>query len=200
LGTLAAMTRRRTVLSALVPSLVVAAIATVTAVAVAQDAQPVQGDGFATTLPAGWTAHDYASVGGHAWGFASPGATTNKLATPTPGGIGVTAWVAKVPTIEHRLGRLPTDPVKLVKALTGLPKAAKGARVAVAAHTTTLAGAKAGTMTFSYRLGKRAIVQRDVAVRRGGKLYEVELDVDHANAAKGQDALRAILAAWSWSA
>lgn len=167
--------------------------------AVAQSGSAVTGDGFTTTLPAGWTSHDYASLGGRAWGFASPGATTNKLATPSPGGIGVTAWVAKRSTVEKRLGRLPKSPTGLVARITGVPRGAKNAKVTVKPRATTFAGLKAGTMTITYTLGKRSIVQRDVAVRHGGKLYEIELDVDRANAAAGQAALRAILAAWAFS-
>lgn len=168
----------------------------IAAVASAQSGPAVTGDGFTTTLPAGWTSHDYASLGGRAWGFASPGATTNKLATPSPGGIGVTAWVAKASKVSHRLGRLPSSPVKLVAKLTGVPRGAKHAKVTSKPHPTTLAVAKAGTMTLTYTLDNRSIVQRDVAVRRGSRLYEIELDVDAANATAGQAALRAILAAW----
>lgn len=164
--------------------------------ALAQSGPAVTGDGFTTTLPAGWTSHDYASLGGRAWGFASPGASTNKLATPTPGGIGVTAWVAKAAKVEHRLGSLPSSPSRLVAKLTGVPHGAKHAKITSKPHPTTLAGAKAGTMTLTYTLGSRSIVQRDVAVRRGSKLYEIELDVDAANAAAGRQALQAILAAW----
>lgn len=174
--------------------LIAAALAA--APALAQSGPVVTGDGFTTTLPAGWTSHDYASLSGRAWGFASPGATTDKLATPSPGGIGVTAWVAKTSKVEHRLGSLPSSPVRLVARLTGVPQGAKHAKATSRPHPTTLAGAKAGTMTLTYTLGSRSIVQRDVAVRRGSKLYAVELDVDAANAAAGQDALRAILAAW----
>ena len=51
-------------------------------------------------------------------------------------------------------------------------------------------------MTHTYTYNKRAIVQSDVLVRRGGTLYFVELDVDRANAGKGRRALQSILAAW----
>jgi hypothetical protein len=179
-------------------TIVTAALAAA-APAVAADGPAITGDGFTTTLPAGWTSHDYASQGGHAWGFASPGATVNKLATPSPGGIGVTAWTASVATIEKRLGRLSSNPVRLMQRVTGVPKGAKHLRVISKARATTLAGTKGGTMTLGYTLGQRSIVQRDVAVRRGTKIYEVESDVDKANAAKGQAALRAILAAWKFS-
>jgi hypothetical protein len=178
---------------------VLAAAAVAAAPAVAQSGPAVAGDGFTTTLPAGWTSHDYASLGGRAWGFASPGATTNHLATPSPGGIGVTAWVSKTSKVEHRLGRLPSSPVTLVAKLTGVPRGAKHVKATSKPHASTLAGVKAGTMTLTYTLGGRSIVQRDVAVRRGSKVYEIELDVDAANAAAGQDALRAILAAWRFS-
>jgi hypothetical protein len=188
------MTLRRAALS----GLLAATAAVAPAVAVAQSGPAVNGDGFTTTLPSGWTSHDYASQGGRAWGFASPGATTNKLATPTPGGIGVTAWVAKRSTVQRRLGRLPGSAVGLVAKITGIPRGAKHAKVTSKPHATTFAGLKAGTMTITYTLGSRSIVQRDVAVRRGSKLYEIELDVDRANLAAGQDALRAILAAWKF--
>jgi hypothetical protein len=179
--------------------LAVALVAAAPAAAVAQSPVAVTGDSFTTTLPGGWTSHDYASVGGRAWGFASPGATTNKLATPSPGGIGVTAWVASASKVRHRLGSLPSNPVKLVAKLTGVPRGAKHVKVTSKPHASTLAGLKAGTMTFTYTLGTRSIVQRDVAVRRKGKLYEIELDVDGANATAGQAALRSILAAWKFT-
>lgn len=187
------MVYRRVALSVLVAASAASAAATP---ALAQSGPAVTGDGFTTTLPAGWTSHDYASLGGRAWGFASPGATTDKLATPTPGGIGVTAWVSRASKVEHRLGSLPSSPSKLVAKLTGVPRGAKHAKVTSKPHPTTLAGRKAGTMTLTYALGSRTIVQRDVAVHRGSKVYEIELDVDAANAAAGQQALRAILAAW----
>jgi hypothetical protein len=187
------MVHRCAALSGLLAAVVAAAPA-----AVAQSGPAVTGDGFTTTLPSGWTSHDYASQGGRAWGFASPGATTNKLATPSPGGIGVTAWVAKRSTVERRLGRIPAGPVGLVAKVTGVPRGAKHAKVTSKPHATTFAGLKAGTMTITYTLGDRSIVQRDVAVARGSKLYEIELDVDRANLAAGQDALRAILAAWKF--
>ena len=193
------MVHRSIALSASLAAATLAAVATAGAPAVAAPGPAVAGDGFTTTLPEGWTSHDYASYGGRAWGFASPGATTNKLATPSPGGIGVTAWVAKASAVERRLGRLPSSPSRLVAKLTGVPKDAKRVRRTSKPHPTTLAGAKAGTMTLTYRLGQRSIVQRDVALVRGGKLYEIELDVDRANAAAGQAALRAILAAWRFT-
>ena len=159
----------------------------------------VTGDGFTTTLPDGWTSHDYASLGGHAWGFASPGATVGKLATPSPGGIGVTAWTASVASIEKRLGKLSSNPVRMMQRVTGVPKGAKPVHTISKPTPTRLAGVKAGAMTLSYTYKKRSIVQRDVAVRRGSKIYEIELDVDKKNAAAGQAALRAILTAWQFS-
>jgi hypothetical protein len=191
------MLHRSAALSGL--SLVAMAIAVAAAPALAQSSGPaVKGDGFTTTLPAGWTSHDYASQAGRAWGFASPGATTNKLATPSPGGIGVTAWVARRSAVERRLGHLPSSPVKLVAKLTGVPRGAKHVKATAKPHATTLVGLKAGTLTLTYRLGSRTIVQRDVAVARGSRLYEIELDVDAANVQAGQDALRAILGAWKF--
>ena len=52
-------------------------------------------------------------------------------------------------------------------------------------------------MTYTYK--KRSIVQTDVVALRGGKAYFVELDVDKANAAKGEAALKSIAAAWKFS-
>jgi hypothetical protein len=111
----------------------------------------------------------------------------------------VTAWVAKTAPVEHRLGSLPSSPVRLVAKLTGVPRSAKHVKITSKPHPTTLAGLKAGTMTVAYTLGSRSIVQRDVALRRAGKLYEIELDVDAAKANAGQGALRAILATWKFS-
>jgi hypothetical protein len=179
--------------------LLAAAVAAAPTAALAQSPPAITGDGFTTTLPAGWTSHDYASVGGRAWAFASPGTTTNKLATPSPGGIGVTAWVSKASAAEHRLGSLPSSPVKLVAKLTGVPKGAKHVKLSSKPHASKLAGVKAGSITLTYTLDGRSIVQRDVAVRHGSRLYEIELDVDAANAAAGQGALRAILGAWKFS-
>jgi hypothetical protein len=159
----------------------------------------VTGDGFTTTLPDGWTSHDYASQGGHAWGFASPGATVSKLATPSPGGIGVTAWTASAASVERRLGRLSSNPVRLMQRVTGVPKGARHLHVISKPRATTWAGMRAGAMTLSYTYKKRRIVQRDVAARRGGRMYEIELDVDRKNAAAGRAALQAILAAWTFS-
>jgi hypothetical protein len=159
----------------------------------------VTGDGFTTTLPDGWTSHDYASFGGRSWGFASPGATVGRLATPSPGGIGVTSYVASFASVQRRLGRLSSNPVRLMQRVTGVPKGAKHVRTISKPTTTRLAGVKAGAMTLSYTYRNRTIVQRDIGLRHGSKIYEIELDVDKKNAAAGQAALRAITAAWQFS-
>src|SRR5690349_12182754 len=83
------------------------------------------------------------------------------LAAPAKGGIGVTTYAASVAKVEKRLGRLSSNPVKLMERLTGIPKGATNRHVISKPRATTWAGVKAGAMTLSYTYKKRSIVQRD---------------------------------------
>lgn len=167
--------------------------------ALAADGPTVKGQDFTTRLPSGWTAHTRTTGGEKQYLWGSHGTTVSTLGIPTKGGIGVNALVETEATVrkQHR-GKLSSDPVAVLIAITGVPKGATHLKAVTKAHATTLAGAKAGTATVSYTYKKRSIVQTDVVALRGGKVHFVELDVDQANAAAGRTALRAILAAWKF--
>jgi hypothetical protein len=160
----------------------------------------VKGDGFTTKLPSGWSSHVKKVAGQKEWLFGSRGATVTTLGIPTKGGIGVTAFVQTEAALNRQLrGRVSPDPVRLLLRVVGVPKGAKHLRAVTPAHATTLAGRKAGAATISYTYYKRTIVQTDVVAWHDRKVYFLESDADRSNAAKGQTALNAITAAWTFS-
>lgn len=168
--------------------------------ALAADGPAVKGDGFTTTLPSGWSSHVKRVSGQKQYLWGSHGTTVNTLGIPTKGGIGVNALVSSNATLKKQLkGDVPSDPVAVLVKIVGVPKGSTHLKAITKPHATTLAGAKAGTTTLSYTYKRRSIVQTDVVALRGGKAYFVEMDVDRANAAKGQAALKSITAAWKFT-
>jgi hypothetical protein len=181
-------------------TVVLAATGALAVPAVAADGPAVKGDGFTTTLPSGWTSHVRTTGGQRQWLWGSHGTRVSTLGIPTKGGIGVNAFVQTNAALKRQFrGSVPADPVAVLVRIVGVPKGATHLKAITKARATTLAGAKAGTTTLSYTYKKRSIVQTDVLALVGGKAYFVELDVDKANAAKGQAALKAITAAWKFS-
>jgi hypothetical protein len=160
----------------------------------------VKGDGFTTRLPSGWSAHTRMVSGVKQYLWGSHGTKVSTLGIPTKGGIGVNAFVQSRASVERQQRtRLSSDPVAVLVKIVGVPKGATHVRAIEQAHPTTLGGAKAGAATVSYTYKKRSIVQSDAVALRAGKVYFIELDVDKANATKGNAALRSIAAAWKFS-
>lgn len=177
-----------------------AATGALAAPALAADGPAVKGDGFTTTLPSGWTSHTEMVSGVKQYLWGSHGTTVSRLGIPTAGGIGMSTIADTTALLEKQLRRRPSkDPVALFGEVVGIPKGATHLKVVTNVHGTTFAGTRAAAGTVSYTYKKRSIVQSDIVAWRSSRAYFVEMDVDRANAAKGEAALKSIAAAWRFS-
>jgi hypothetical protein len=168
--------------------------------AVAADGPAVKGDGFTTTLPSGWTSHTGTASGVKQYLWGSHGTTVSRLGIPTAGGIGMSTIAENTALLARQLRRRPSkDPVALLPEVVGIPKGATHLKVVTKVHGTALAGTRAAAGTVSYTYKKRSIVQSDIVAWHGSRAYFVEMDVDGANVAKGNAALKSVTAAWKFT-
>jgi hypothetical protein len=164
--------------------------------------KPVSGAHFATVAPAGWSVASKGALGGRQFTLTSPGTKLDVVGVPTTArGIGVTILEASARSVAKKLKRksLPSSPVAVFSLLVGTPSGAKGVRGTARPLATTFHGSPAAKAGYAYTYHKRPVVQQDIVVLRGGRVYVIEADAGAAQALPATGALVNVTgSAWRW--
>lgn len=158
--------------------------------------QRLSGAGFRTIAPSGWTI-----TKGHANGWryakaAGPGDTDNSHYSTD-----LRIQVSWIPArkLRRRLGRrVPRDPVALARVVNGAPPGAQDVSVGTEAAASTLADWPSAYSSMSYDLGVGSLQENDIALKRHGRVYQVQMLAAANLAAIDIAALGVATEHWRW--
>jgi hypothetical protein len=163
--------------------------------ATAQAAKTVRGPGYKTQVPSGWKVKRTSSGGWHSVTIMSPGSRR---------GVSRGSNVLSIGSISAKTlarrgnGRLPRSPVELVQQVTTVPTAAANVNLALQPQPSILAGAPAGVAAYSYFLQGTPLLQTETAVRRGKRVYVLQLTADSTLSVIGTSAIDLARQNWKW--
>ena len=185
-----------------------AALATLAGLAVAvtviggQSADRSLGDySFSTRYPAGWTlTSGQPVVGVTNYALGSTSAKLNDLGIPVPGEVGITVSEYSLSTLATLAdpGAATQSPLLLLPHVIGVPRFAESRSVLNQLHTTSLGGAPAAAIQYSYTYDGVVNIQSDVVARHGSTIVSIESDADPQAAGQASGAMTKAIAQWRW--
>jgi hypothetical protein len=158
----------------------------------AQARRSVTGPGYKTYVPSGWKVKREKSSG---WNI--------KLASAAHSGNALVVRIGTigVRTLEKRLKvkALPSSPTDLVQVLVPLPAGAANVQVTAQPQVTTLAGAVGGFLALHYQLGSTGAVMSLTAIRRGNRVYLLDIQGGDGLSVLGTPAIDVVNKGWRWT-
>ncbi|MCW2983479.1 MAG: hypothetical protein JWR63_1049 [Conexibacter sp.] len=163
--------------------------------ATAEARKSVRGPGYKTFVPSGWKVKRSSSGGWHSVIISSPG--TRKNVQRGSNVLSIGSISAKVLRRRNK-GSLPTSPVALAQLVTAVPSTASNINLAAPPQAATLAGAAAGSVAYTYDLQGTTLLQTETAVRRGGRVYVLQVTSDSSISVIGASAINMARQSWRW--
>jgi hypothetical protein len=163
--------------------------------------QSLRGASFTTNSPAGWTltASQRAS-GVTTYELASTNTKLDDLGIPAPGEIGMTVGEYSVSTIATRADpdAATQSPFVLLADLIEVPRSAESRTVANQLHATSLDGAPAAAIEYSYIYDGVLNIQSDILARHGSTIVSIETDAEPQVAQQASVVMAKAIAHWHW--
>jgi hypothetical protein len=174
--------------------IILAALAVTAAIpAGAQARRSIKGPGYKTYVPSGWKLKHQKS-GSWRLAVASPGGRSGLTMSVTIGTIGARSLAKQL-----RVKQLPANPAQLVQVIAPLPPGATNAQIAGQPQTSTLAGAVSGILGVHFDLRNQGTLMTLTAVRRGNRVYLVDIQGADNLALLGRPAVTMVTDSWRWT-
>ncbi|WCB92165.1 hypothetical protein DSM104299_00853 [Baekduia alba] len=159
--------------------------------------QRVTGPGFRTVAPSGW--HVKHGHGG-GWRITTVSSPAARGGAQVQNAVLVTIGSIPAKSLARRWGKstVPRDPVKLEQALLGLPPGVQGYTPVLNPTATTFARKPGGTSILAYTFGGTSARQTDIVVRRGRRVFQVQVLTDANLVDVGNSALNLLRSHWRW--